>query len=258
MNQFSIDDWDRRLCCTYLEVYLEPRLTDGELYLAPEFVAPPTLDYDEYHHYVDLNLPIEAPKLYGLHSNTEITILAAESQSLLETLLYLQPKPAESQSEESQSRETIMLEIIDEIVDRVPSELPTYELLENIEERLPFIIVLFQECERMNMLTNEIRRSLKELELGVKGFLATSVDMEALSDSLFNGNVPVTWTALAYPSNFKLQAWLANLILRANELENWARSTLPPSVWLTGFFNPQSFLTAIMQQTARKNLWPLD
>lgn len=108
------------------------------------------------------------------------------------------------------------------------------------------------------MLTNEIRRSLKELELGVKGFLATSVDMEALSDSLFNGNVPVTWTALAYPSNFKLQAWLANLILRANELENWARSTLPPSVWLTGFFNPQSFLTAIMQQTARKNLWPLD
>lgn len=33
---------------------------------------------------------------------------------------------------------------------------------------------------------------------------------------------------------------------------------LPPTVWLAGFFNPQSFLTAIMQQTARKNEWPLD
>ena len=33
---------------------------------------------------------------------------------------------------------------------------------------------------------------------------------------------------------------------------------LPASVWLAGFFNPQSFLTAIMQSTARKNEWPLD
>ena len=27
---------------------------------------------------------------------------------------------------------------------------------------------------------------------------------------------------------------------------------------VTGLFNPQSFLTAIMQQMARKNEWPLD
>lgn len=33
---------------------------------------------------------------------------------------------------------------------------------------------------------------------------------------------------------------------------------LPACVWLAGFFNPQSLLTAIMQSTARKNELPLD
>lgn len=43
------------------------------------------------------------------------------------------------------------------------------------------------------------------------------------------------------------------MIQRARELENWINDfNLPASVWLGGFFNPQSFLTAIMQQTARK------
>lgn len=35
-------------------------------------------------------------------------------------------------------------------------------------------------------------------------------------------------------------------------------SQLPAVVWLSGFFNPQSFLTAIMQLTARRNEMPLD
>lgn len=36
------------------------------------------------------------------------------------------------------------------------------------EERTPYVIVAFQECERMNMLVSEMRRSLKELDLGLK------------------------------------------------------------------------------------------
>ena len=37
-------------------------------------------------------------------------------------------------------------------------------------------------------------------------------------------------------------------IIFAQELESWTSDfSLPSSVWLSGFFNPQSFLTAIMQ-----------
>ena len=42
-----------------------------------------------------------------------------------------------------------------------------------------------QECERMNLLVAEMRRSLKELDLGLKGELTITSDMEDLSDSLF-------------------------------------------------------------------------
>jgi len=39
------DDWDRRLCRTYLSEYIHVEMLDGELHLAPGFLIPPSLDY---------------------------------------------------------------------------------------------------------------------------------------------------------------------------------------------------------------------
>lgn len=63
------DDWDRRLCISYLEEYMQADLVDGELQLAPGFAAPPNTDYIGYHNYVDEMMPPETPYLYGLHPN---------------------------------------------------------------------------------------------------------------------------------------------------------------------------------------------
>jgi len=41
-------------------------------------------------------------------------------------------------------------------------------MMGKVEERTPYVIVAFQECQRMNFLTSEMKRSLKELELGLK------------------------------------------------------------------------------------------
>ena len=83
--------------------------------------------------------------------------------------------------------------------------------------------------------------------------------MENLGNSLFMDTVPDSWQRRAYPSLYNLAQWYADLLLRIKELESWSSDfALPAAVWLAGFFNPQSFLTAIMQQMARKNEWPLD
>ena len=42
------------------------------------------------------------------------------------------------------------------------------DLMFKVDEKTPYIVVALQECERMNNLTNEIKRSLKELNLGLK------------------------------------------------------------------------------------------
>ncbi|NXP09467.1 DYH17 protein, partial [Thinocorus orbignyianus] len=251
------DDWDRRLCRTYLSEYVRPEMLEGELYLAPGFLIPPSLDYKGYHEYIDENLPPESPYLYGLHPNAEIGFLTVTSDRLFRTVLEMQPKESDAGGGSGVSREEKA--ILDEIIEKLPEPFNMAEIMAKAAEKTPYVVVAFQECERMNVLTNEIRRSLKELELGLKGELTITSDMEELGNALFYDSVPESWTRYAYPSLLSLGAWYADLLLRIRELEVWTTDfVLPATVWLAGFFNPQSFLTAIMQSTARKNEWPLD
>ena len=75
--------------------------------------------------------------------------------------------------------------------------------------------------------------------------------METLGNSMFLDVVPESWTKRAYPSLYGLTLWYSDMLLRIKELESWtADFQLPAAVWLAGFFNPQSFLTAIMQQVS--------
>ncbi|XP_013068368.2 dynein beta chain, ciliary [Biomphalaria glabrata] len=255
------DDWDRKLCRTYLEVYMHSDMLDAELFLAPNFPIPPNSDYKGYHAYIDDNLPPESPYLYGLHPNAEIEFLTTRSENLFRTVFEMQPRDAGAGAGGGVSREEKVKTILDEIVEKLPDEFNMQEIMAKVplEDRTPYVVVAFQECERMNMLMSEMRRSLKELDLGLKGELTITADMEDLSNSLFLDNVPANWAKRAYPSLYNLAAWYADLLQRIKELETWTSDfQLPAAVWLGGFFNPQSFLTAIMQQMARKNEWPLD
>uniref|UniRef100_A0A4X1UP38 Dynein axonemal heavy chain 17 n=1 Tax=Sus scrofa TaxID=9823 RepID=A0A4X1UP38_PIG len=291
------DDWDRRLCRTYLGEYIRAEMLEGEVLLAPGFQIPPNLDYKGYHEYIDENLPPESPYLYGLHPNAEIGFLTVTSEKLFRTVLEMQPKETDSGAGTGVSREEKVgawlpgrrqegqgpglgsqalgplgtcdagclgsgfqvKAVLDEILEKLPDAFNMAEIMAKAAEKTPYVVVAAQECERMNLLTHEVRRSLKELNLGLKGELTITPDMEDLATALFYDTVPDTWVARAYPSMMGLAAWYADLLLRIRELEAWTTDfVLPTAVWLAGFFNPQSFLTAIMQSMARKNEWPLD
>ena len=63
-----------------------------------------------------------------------------------------------------------------------------------------------------------------------------------------------SWEKLAWPSQKNLMSQFADMILRANQLEQWMDTfEVPKNIWLPGLFNPSSYLTAAQQVTARKS-----
>ncbi|KAA8584115.1 hypothetical protein FQN60_015323 [Etheostoma spectabile] len=224
------DDWDRRLCRTYLEEYIKPEMMEGELHLAPGFPLPGNMDYNSYHQYIDQTLPAESPYLYGLHPNAEIGFLTQTSEKLFRTVLEMQPRDGGVGEGGGTTREEKVRVVLEEILEKLPEEFNMAELLAKAEERTPY-----------------------------QGELTMTGDMENLQDAIFLDMVPDSWTKRAYPSMCGLVLWFTDLLARIKELEAWTTDfALPSAVWLAGFFNPQSFLTAIMQAMARRNEWPLD
>lgn len=95
--------------------------------------------------------------------------------------------------------------------------------------------------------------------MGLKGQLNITDAMDELSRSLEMGFVPPGWAFVAYWSLKGLLPWFTDMLKRWAQLKDWTDYVATPNcLWISGLFNPMSFLTAIMQKTARQNMLPLD
>ena len=254
------DNIDRRLESTYLQTYLDPAMLDADIELAPGFVSPPPSDFVEYHTYIDEAMPPESPYLYGLHPNAEIDYLTLTSARLFNEVLAMQSTGGSGASGGA-SKEEMVSATLEEFVEKIPEQFNMHEMSTRvpIEERTPYVNVVFQEASRMNRLLDAILTGLKEVRLGLKGELTVTPSMEAIENALFFDTVPPNWGVILGPSTKPLGAWFTDVLDRVKFLEAWIGDfALPSTVWLGGLFNPQAFLTAISQATARKNEWPLD
>lgn len=70
---------------------------------------------------------------------------------------------------------------------------------------------------------------------------------------------PDLWVKYAYFSLKSLPAWFDDLLLRIKQLDEYIEELkAPASLWISGLFNPMSYLTSIMQVTARRDNLALD
>lgn len=264
------DAWDRRTCNTYLQVYQNEDLFNG-LSLAPGFTSPSPdqFNYSDYIRYVETSMPPESPPLFGLHPNTEIGYLTNSAEALLFNVLTI--SGGDNSSGETNSKSDAARETMDYLQENLPPQFEMVTLNLKAKPLLtgpsgPYIVVALQECGRMNVLLNEIQKSLSDLDKGLKGQLNMSQEMEDLLSALkinqWPGRNPFSkcsWEKLAWSSQKNLMSQFTNMVQRVDQLSKWIETLdIPKSIWLPGLFNPSSYLTAAQQVTARKTGLALD
>ena len=118
--------------------------------------------------------------------------------------------------------------------------------------------VLLQELMRYNRLIVKIITSLKNLIKVYEGTILINEEYEMLSQSILNNSIPESWSKVSYNSCKSLIAYVEDLKKRIDFFNNWIENGRPKVFWISGIFFTQSFLTATLQEYARKNHIPID
>jgi len=82
-----------------------------------------------------------------------------------------------------------------------------------------------------------------------------SGDLEKMSTSIFDNQVPVLWCnegeGLGFLSQKPLASWIMDCNDRISFLQKWYDDGTPAVYWVSGFFFPQAFFTGTLQNYAR-------
>merc|ERR1712167_290367 len=103
-------------------------------------------------------------------------------------------------------------QILDDILEKLPDLFQMIEIYERIDEVTPYTGVFLQEIERMNDLIFEMRRSLIELDAGLRGDLSITEPMEIMMNAMATQKQPPKWEKLAWASRAGLGIWFADLL----------------------------------------------
>ncbi|KAA0176015.1 hypothetical protein FNF27_02407 [Cafeteria roenbergensis] len=279
------DDEDRRLFGAYTKLWVSrAAVEDGFTFnpAAPINAIPRDFVYsvldsteiDAYRKYT-ANLPdVDSPELFGLHPNADLTFRAKEASELLATLGETQPRGAAVSTAggaKAKSLDELVMELASDFVKQVPADYIEDVYVEQIRKRLggmrkPMNIFLFQEIQRFQAVIERVRNMLEQMVLAIKGDVVMTKELQEAMVDLNDAKVPKPWLFTPGGDEFSwlfpgLGQWFNSFALRDAQFREWLEGSVPPAFWMTGFFNPQGFLTAMKQQTTRDNArsnWALD
>ncbi|XP_066546047.1 dynein axonemal heavy chain 10 [Amia ocellicauda] len=259
----AIDSFDRRILTVYMDEYLGDFLFDT--FQPFHFFKNQEVDYkipeegpkDDYVAEIE-SLPLaNTPEVFGLHPNAEIGYYTQAARDMWTHLIDLQPQTGESGGGISRD------EYISQVAKDIQNKLPKVFDLDVIRKKFglevsPTSVVLLQELERFNRLVSRMARSLAELQRALAGEVGMSSELDEVARALFNGQIPLIWRKLAPDTLKTLGNWMIHFKRRFEQYSSWVEEREPIVMWLSGLHIPESYLTALVQATCRKNGWPLD
>jgi dynein heavy chain len=258
------DDWDRRCLMTNLARFLSPQILDDDYKFSPSglYFAPPEGPLSDYTTYLN-TLPRTADtEIYGMHENANISFQLKESQIVLDNIISIQPREANTGSD-GKSTDDVVLELAASLEKRLPKMLrktdagpDTFTMRGEVMDSVS--IVLLQEIVRFNKLLSVMQKTLSDLQKAIRGEVVMSPALDKMFTSVLISKVPDLWTKASYSSLKALAPWFEDLHERVDFMTRWIKQGEPNSFWMSAFFFPQGFLTGVLQNYARKCMVPIN
>ncbi|XP_013362490.1 PREDICTED: dynein heavy chain 14, axonemal isoform X4 [Chinchilla lanigera] len=314
------DPWDRRCLDTLLYRFCNPEVLRDDFTFSSEEIGQPvprSASFQDYIHIIQTLPDEDAPEILGIHPEATRSCRETQGLQFMDDLTAMQPSTATVTLAISpeQSPDMLVMEILCDIQARLPLAVedsgpvdttmsslrallasPAWEsLCRNVSGHDPLIhcvLITFlnQETGRFDKLLFAIHKSLKDLQLAIKGESTLTQELEEVYDSFLNTRVPLLWQKQAYRSSKPLSAWVDDLCQRLDFLTTWAQAArtalqrrylkfisswkqcsrpaapksrppadpgsnlweaFPKRYWLPAFFFPQAFLAAVLQDHGR-------
>ncbi|KFW96981.1 Dynein heavy chain 8, axonemal, partial [Phalacrocorax carbo] len=251
------DDFDKRLLNCFARVWFNEKMFDSTFCFHTGYKIPVCKTLEQYFEYIQSLPAMDSPKVFGLHPNADIIYQSNTAADILDTITNIQPK--ESGVGHGETREAIVYHLAEDMLEKLPPDYIPHEVkshLIRMGQLNSMNIFLWQEIDQMQKVITILRNSLNDLKLAIEGTIIMS-EANAL-DNIYDGRIPQLWRRVSWDSS-TLGFWFTELLERNKQFSTWIYEGRPNVFWITGFFNPQGFLTAMRQEATRAHKgWTLD